>query len=146
MALKAKGTKLLFADAERYQDAVSWTKIATVRHLTPPKRGFATQETTTLDDDFDDFEATLGRSGEIDLLVAYDKSAVAQLGALAGVKKGFKLQYPDKSGWLMNGAIIEEGEEEIQPDGLVQTQLKIKLSGKAIRVDDVTTWSSSSGS
>lgn len=140
MAQKAFGTLLEYGD-DIYSLADTWAEIARVKAIKPPKVAAKEIDTTCLDspDEFEEFVMGLANGGELEATIEYDKTQHATLYALFRDVIGWRIHYPDHSGWIFDGALQEIGDEEVANGEIVTATIKIKVSGRPLQSANVLT-------
>ena len=140
MALKAYQAKLEYGDTADHATATSWTAVATVKTIKPPKVQAKEIDTTTLDsaDEFEESIAGLGNGGELEASIQYAKVLTGTLYGFFRTVKAWRVRYSDDSGWKFNAFINEFGDEEVVNGEILMTGLKMKVTGKPAHSADLT--------
>jgi hypothetical protein len=128
MGMNGFGTTLGYADTSNG----SPTLLGNILKITPAK-GSVKDVTYTPLDSADKHAIHLPGSmegGEVSLNLPYGKTLRNTLEGLKGVSKFWTITLPDSATFKCEGYIAEIGEEEIAPDSLLTTALKIQISGK----------------
>lgn len=140
MSLKQFGTLLEYGDTADHATATTWTPIAEVKTITPPKVTAADINTThlTSPDEHEESEPGMASSSDVELSIRYAVAATTTLYGFFRTKKAWRVRYPDDSGWKFNGYIREYGDEEADGTDIVMTGLRIKPSSKPVHDTDLT--------
>lgn len=109
----------------------SYTTIAGVTEITPPKISAAKIDTTnfTSADEFKEQEPGLKESDDVEATLQFEKTQSATLYGLLATKKAFKVQFADGSKWEFNGFISGFG-DAVDREGIVTTTVTIAVTGK----------------
>lgn len=129
MAARAKGTKLQYGNTADIATATTWTDVADVVSIKPPKRTADKIDATTLESEAKEGLPGLPEVGDAEATIQYDAEQAAALDALYNVQKAWRVLYPDLSGRKWNGWISEDGEEEAVNGELLQQTIKIAATG-----------------
>lgn len=128
MALKCKDAVLEYGDTADYATSTTWTTVAKVESIKPPKRKFDEIDTTTLEDDDKQKEPGLGENDDAEITCHYDKTQTGTLYGFSGTVKAWRVKYSDASGWKFNGFINDCGDEEIVNNDIARTTLKVAVN------------------
>ncbi|MDB5297300.1 MAG: hypothetical protein JWO31_3283 [Phycisphaerales bacterium] len=134
------GTIISYASVATYDgEGATFTPFAKLRSITPPKPEAEDIDITNSDspDSAREFEPGLFDPGETEFTILYNKAVAVALYALFRVPKGFRIEFPDGSGWLFNGYVKSIGDEGDLGD-VYETTITIKISGKPAKLADVT--------
>lgn len=126
---KAKGTKLQFGNTANHNTAATWTSVAEVPSIKPPKRSVEKIDTTHLESDAKTGIPSIPEVGDLEATIHYDKTQAGVLDAKFGVLSAWRVLYPDGSGRMWTGWISEDGEEEAVNGELLQQTVKIAATG-----------------
>ena len=140
MALKAYQAALEYGNTADHATATTWTAVARIKSIKPMKMAAKDIDITTLEsaDEFEEMVAGLGSGGELEASVEYDKTKVATLFGFFRTTKAWRLKYSDNSGWKWNGYLSEIGDDEVVNGDIVKTTLKVKVVGKPVHDNDLT--------
>jgi hypothetical protein len=138
MATKGYKTTLNFGDQATAAASTTWTPLAKVTDITPPKVSVDDIETSNMDSPVDDndvpwkeFESGWAEAGEVDVTIQFDKNQADSVYGMVGVSKGWKIAFRDGSTWALDGYIKTYG-DEVEREKLVTTKATIKISGRPL--------------
>ncbi len=140
MAVKGNKTTLEFGDAATAAGSVTWTPVAAILDITPPKIEGDDIETTNMDNPIDasgvpfkTFDPGFADAGTVDCKIQFSKAQNAALYALFRIQKGWRMRFPDApspsgSKWEWDG-YIKSFANEVDREQLVTADISIKVSG-----------------
>ena len=125
----AKGTKLQSGNTTDYATATTWTTVAEVVSVKPPKRSAPKIDVTDLESEAKESLPGLPEVGDAEATIKYTEAGATTLDGLFNVPKAWRVLYPDGSGRMWNGWIMEDGEEEVQNGEIITAGIKIAATG-----------------
>ena len=127
MAVKAVGSSLSYGDTADYASVTTWTPLAGCKNFKPPKPAAKDIDITTLDspNETEEMLPGLAKSGTVEATLRYDPVQSAAVYAMFRAVKGWKILYPDGSGWKFNGYISEFGDEELVNGEIIMSGVKM---------------------
>jgi hypothetical protein len=139
VAVKAKGTILEHSAANAtLATPGTFTPIARVRSIKPPKRTSKGINTTVLESDAEEMIPGLPAVGDSEAKIEYEKTRAADLDALFNQPRIWRLHYPDNSGRMFEGWISEDGEDEVAQGDVITQTIKITATGNSVPVAVIT--------
>ena len=125
----AKGTKLQYGNTADHATATTWTTVAEVVTIKPPKRSAPKIDVTDLESAAKESLPGLPEVGDCEATIKYSATDAETLEALFNTVKAWRVLYPDTSGRKWNGWIMEDGEEEVQNGEIITGTIKIAATG-----------------
>jgi hypothetical protein len=127
---KGATTTIAYGNAATHGDSSSWTDFAGVTEVTPPTFEADEIETSNMNsvEQWKEFVSGWADAGELEVTLQYDKDATEDIFALFREDRGFRITFSDGSTWEFSGFIKSYG-DEIDREGIVTTQVSMKLSG-----------------
>jgi hypothetical protein len=97
MATKGSKVKFSYGDASTAAGSASWTPIARIVDITPPKLEADDIETSNMDspNDVKEWAPGWADAGEVELTIQYDKDQASTIMGLFRIQKGYRIEYPD---------------------------------------------------
>lgn len=138
MATKGTKTKLSYGDGDTFATSNTFTDIARIRDIKPPKPKVDDIDVTDMDspagpnpDDltWKEFDPGLADAGEVEFTLNFDKDQTDTLFGFLGKSKGWKVTFSDGSVWQLSGYIKEFG-DEVEREKVVTSTATMKVSGK----------------
>lgn len=139
MSVKGYLSTIEYADTADHATATTWTKLTKVRSIKPMTVKAKDIDVTTLEspDEFEEVIAGLAEAGEVEIDALYDADDADDVYGLFRQTKGFRIKYgAGTSGWKFNGYISEIGDGDVETGKVVSSSVKIKVTGKPVRVAD----------
>lgn len=138
MATKGFKTKLAIGDGKNVEESHTWTDIAKITDLKPPKPQADDIETSNMDSPGTDtgkpwkeFTAGWAEAGEVEVTIQFERAQNATVYGLFRQDKGFRITFVDGSTWHFSGYIKSFG-DEVDRAKIVTTAVQIKVSGEPV--------------
>jgi hypothetical protein len=128
MSLKTQGAKLEYGNTADYSTATTWTEVARVSSIKPPKRSAKDITVTVLASTAEEKEPGLPSTGDLEAKLEYDKVRAGTLDGFFNVAKAWRVRYSDDSGRQFNGWISELGEEELKNGDIITQMVKLTVT------------------
>jgi hypothetical protein len=138
MATKAKGTILEYHSGVDLTVTTSFTAIARIKSIKPPKRSAKGIDITVLESDQTERVPGLPEVGESEIKIEYDKTKAGVLDALFNVQQVYRIHYPDGSGRKFIGWISEDGEDEVANGEVIHQTVKLTVTGDVVFIPAIT--------
>jgi hypothetical protein len=130
-------TSLQFSDTPSPSGAASWTPVASIIDLKPPKIESTDLDTTVLDSP-DMFETALpgwGKSGEATVKIQFEKTQQAALYGLFRTPKGFRIVFPDGTSPTTGSTLAWPGwingfQNAVEKKDIITAEITVKVNGK----------------
>lgn len=131
MSTKAYGTTIEYGNASTYAASISWTKLARVDSIEPPAPEADDIDASHLEseDETREFLPGWSDSGEGKFAVQYDDTQSIALHALYRTMKGWRVTPSDGSKWGFTGYIKAISPAVIDEEGLITSEVTIKVTG-----------------
>lgn len=128
-----------YGDGATAAASTTWTAIAGVQDIKPPKIEAKDIDTTVIDspNQFETFIPGWANGGEAEIKIQFDATQGAALYALFRTPKGFRIVFNDapaggtSSNLAMDG-YIKGFQNEIEKEGIVTATITVKVSGQPV--------------
>lgn len=127
---KGHSTLIKYGDGATAADSTTWTKLAQVTAVTPPKIQADDINVSHMEspNQAKQFTAGWADGGEVEFTIQFKADEADTVYGMFRIDKGWQVVFSDGSMWECDGYIKSYG-DETDREGIVTTSITIKVSG-----------------